>query len=174
MKIHNECVIKTKDKTYTCFNNLLFPFAEAVSAGEAYATYLAIGTGVEQENLYYLSKFDRVVKLVDEAHNFNPLNGQLFVRKKWVLDETDATPYEIVELGLTANGDSDNPKIVNRFLVNGGDPIYRDAGEEMSFEITIYLDFDNNSNFKLTAGENSLVKLIFVPPVKSIPTSNGE
>lgn len=160
MRIHNKLEIKTKDKVYVSYNNLLLPFAEALSLGEGYSKYLAIGTGVTQEDVSYLAKFESVVELVSEAHNFNPLNGQLFSRKKWVLEESDETPYEIVEVGLTANIEKDNPRIANRFLVNGGDPIYRDAGEEMTFEITIYLDFEDSSNLKLTAGENGLVKFI--------------
>ena len=158
MKIHNKLEIKTKDKVYTSFNNLLFPFAEALSFGEAYSNYLAIGTGVEQEDIFHLARFEKTVPLVDDAFNFDPLHGQLFLRKKWVLSETDQTPYEIVEVGLTANTEKENPRVANRFLVNGGDPIYRDAGEEMVFELTIYLEFDNSSNLKLTAGDNPLVK----------------
>lgn len=158
MKIHNKLEIKTKDRVYTSFNNMLPGFVQMLSAGEAYSKYLAIGTGVVQTDINHLSKFETAVELVSDSYNFNPLNGQLFLRKKWVLAETNATPYEIVEVGLTSNEDNDNPKIANRFLVNGGEPIYRDAGEEMVFEITIYLDFDASSNLKLTAGDNALIK----------------
>ena len=41
MKLHNKLEIKTKDKTYTSFNNLIFPFAESLLEGGAYSKYLA-------------------------------------------------------------------------------------------------------------------------------------
>lgn len=158
MRIHNKLEIKLKDKVYTSYNNLLLPFAESLSEGGNYSKYLAIGTGKVQDDIFHLARFSSRVELVDDSYNFNPLNGQLYLRKKWVLAETDNTPYEIVEVGLTADGESDNPRIANRFLVNNGEPIYRDAGEEMVFMLTIYLEFDNSSNLKLTGGDNALVK----------------
>lgn len=160
MKIHNKLEIKTKDKTYTSFNNLFFPFAESLKDGGAYSKYLAYGVGKMQSDPTRLGSFSGVQELVSEAHNFDPTNGTLFLRKKWVLDENDKNAYEFVEVGLTPYPNEQNPKIANRFLVNGGEPIYRDAGEEMTFEITIYLEFGGESNLKLTAGSNALVKFL--------------
>jgi len=128
--------------------------------GGAYSKYLAYGVGDVQSDPLRLGNFSGVVELVTESHNFDPTNGTLFIRKKWILDENDKNGYEFVEVGLTPYPDAENPKIANRFLVNGGEPIYRDAGEEMTFEITIYLEFEGESNLKLTAGSNALVKFL--------------
>ena len=160
MRVHNKLVIKTKDKTYSSFNNLFFPFAESLRDGGSYSKFLAYGVGREQTDPMRLGEFSGVVELVTESHNFDPTNGTLFIRKKWVLDENDKNAYEFVEVGLTPYPNEENPKIANRFLVNGGEPIYRDAGEEMTFEITIYLEFAGESNLKLTAGSNALVKFL--------------
>lgn len=159
--MHNKLVIYKGGEAYVSYNSM-FPFvAEEIANLRPYTKYMAIGLGASDEvEDSRLEKFSALVELVTDTYNFDPSKGVMFVTKKLVLTEENTTPFEIVEVGLTSDDKSDNPKVVNRFIVNGGEPIYRDAGEEMTIEVTIYFEFNQTSTLRLTSGSNNLVKLI--------------
>ena len=140
MFLHAKLEITSKNKKTVLFNTILPPMMEAVALLLPYSNYLAVGRGGSEtdETQETLEEFSLVQELVTESFNHDPSLGELFVKKKWVLDETNQTTFVLREFGLTAWPESANPKVVNRFVVGGGEPIYRDAGEEMSFELTIY------------------------------------
>ena len=162
MKIHNKLKITKGETVFESFNNLLLPALEAIRDFKPYNNFLAIGTGNSEtkNDMKTLEKFAVALPLVTDKFNFDPQNGTLFITKKLVLDENNRTPLEIVEVGLTYDGESENPPVANRFLANNGAPIFRDKGEEMTIEVTLYLELSEESGFlKLTAGSNNLVKL---------------
>lgn len=162
MKLHNKLKITKGNREYVSHNNLLLPAIEFLSENKPYFSFLAIGENGDEtaESQQWLNCFKKTYPLSTISYNIDPSKGELYITKKLVLTEDDQTPLKILELGVTADGESDNPKVANRFLANMGEPIYRDAGEEMSFEVTIYLTQDENSQAVFTAGENKLVKYL--------------
>lgn len=161
MKLHNKLVIKKGDHEFVSYNNVLVSAVENLSEFKPYFLYLAIGEGGDETKLNQVNLYDckKVYPLMTVEYNFNPLNGDLFLTKKLEISPLDTTPLKIVEVGVCGE-DSDNPKIANRFLANGGEPIYRDVGEGMSFEVTINLSVDAESKVVFTAGENSFVRFL--------------
>ena len=160
MFLHAKLEITSKNKKTVLFNTILPPMMEAVALLLPYSNYLAVGRGGSEtdETQETLEEFSLVQELVTESFNHDPSLGELFVKKKWVLDETNQTTFVLREFGLTAWPESANPKVVNRFVVGGGEPIYRDAGEEMSFELTIYFKPPGmDGDLVLTAGDNPLI-----------------
>ena len=162
MKLKNKLKITKGDKVYESFNNLLFPAIEFLSENKAYFSFLALGdngdeTSTTQE---YLGGYTKTYPLVTSKFNIDPSLGSLYITKELVLDKTDLTPLEIREVGVTADGENFNPKVANRFLANMGEAIFRDAGEEISFEVTIFLEPDSTSQAVFTAGDNKLVKYL--------------
>lgn len=160
MVLHTKLTIKKGNKIYVSFNKLLNPIKNALSELLPYSTSVAIGSGtsITNDSQEQLEKFNKVYPLVTEAYNFNPLGGEMFITKKLVLDSSNTDALEIGELGLTAWPEEENPRVVNRFLANQGEPVYRDAGEEMTMEFTISLqDLTVGSNLVLTGGHNPFV-----------------
>ena len=162
MFLHNKLVIEKGGKEYESFNTTLFSLAKCLTEFRAYATHIAIGSGVSETNMGMLTleNFLRVLPLTTVDSNFNPANGTLFVTKQVKIDASDPTPLEVAEVGLTGEPDSDNPSIANRFLVNDGNIVYRDAGEEMTITVSVYLDSAIGNGLVLTGGENPFVKLL--------------
>ena len=140
MVIHNKLEIKKGKDVFVSFNTLLKPALVKIGELLPYSDLIAIGNGGSEGDLTQekLESWRETLPLVTDSFNFDPLNGTLFLTKKLVLDETNQTPLEIVEVGLTGESGK-NPSVANRFVVNGGEPIYRDAGEEMSLTITIFV-----------------------------------
>lgn len=162
MKLKNKLKITKGGRVYESFNNLLFPAIEFLSENRAYFSFLALGDNGDETNVNqeYLGGYTKTYPLTTTKFNIDPSLGNLFITKELVLNESDLTPLEIREVGVTADGESFNPKVANRFLANMGEAIFRDAGEEISFEVTIFLEPDNNSQAVFTAGENKLVKYL--------------
>lgn len=162
MLLKNRLTITTKDKTIVSYNNLLTPTIEFLSEFKPYAEFVAIGTGNKEttEDMERLESWAKTLPLVTDSFNFDPMNGELFLTQKLVLDEDNPTALEIVEIGLTADSVNPNPKIANRFLANAGASIFRDPYEEMTIEITVYLEQNNENTVKFTGGSNPLVKFL--------------
>lgn len=162
MLIKNRLKITKNNFTTVSYNSLLLPAVEFIKDGLAYSDFVAIGTGGQEtfSGDTHLSFWSVTKKAETDSFNFDPMNGQLFLTKRLVFDESDTDSYEIVELGLTADGNNPNPKIANRFVVNGGKPIFRDPKEEMEIEITIFLSESSESNLSITGGSNPLVKFL--------------
>ena len=153
MKLHNKLIIKKRGEEYQCFNNLLLPAIEAIQDFSPYTNHIAIGCGVSAtvERQESLENYIKTYPLVTKSYNFDPAMGELYVTKELVLDASDRSALEIRELGLAVSNEA-SPKIANRFLSNGGEPIYRDPGEEMSFEVTVYLTLGENLSLVPTLG----------------------
>lgn len=161
MELHNKLVIKKGEKQYISYNTVLVSALECLSEFKPYFTHIAIGEGSAKTIFNQVKLYDckKVYPLTTVAYNFNPADGDLFLTKKLEIDPLDTTPLKIVEVG--ACGDlGPNPKIANRFLANEGEPIYRDVGERMTFELTIFLKVDSKSQVVFTAGNNPLVKFL--------------
>lgn len=161
MKLHNKLVIRKGGQEFVSYNNVLVSAVENLSEFKPYFLFLAIGEGGDETKFNQVNLYDckKVYPLKTVEYNFNPLNGNLFLTKKLEIDPLDTTPLKIVEVGVCGE-DSDNPKIANRFLANGGEPIYRDVGEGMSFEVTINLLVDAENKVVFTGGENPFVKFL--------------
>lgn len=162
MIIKNRLEIIKGESVVVTYNNLLEPALNFIADGKAYADFLAIGRGGKEttSEMTNLEEAECVLPLVTDSFNFDPENGELFLNKVLVLDESDKTALEIVEVGLTADQESLTPMVANRFLANAGEPIFRDPGEEMTISVTTYLEMDSESDLFLTAGSNALVKLL--------------
>jgi len=158
--MHNKLVLNYKGKKYISYNNMLPFVLDAINEGLLFTSHLAIGssgkeTALGQEHLY---DYKLTLETETVASNFDPQKGELFVTKRAVIESEHPLPLEIMEIGLTPFASDKNPKIVNRFVLSESEPIIRDKGDEISFEVTIYLGLSDNSTLKLTGGENNLVK----------------
>lgn len=162
MIIKNQMTIEKRGVRYVCFNNLLTPALEFIRDLKPYSKFVAIGIGNSEttSDMVTLENHQVTLPLVVDSYNFDPANGSLFSTLKLVLDESNPQALEIVEVGLTGDDQSANPKIANRFLANFGEPIYRDPGEEMTIEISVFLEMSETDIFRLTAGSNALAKLL--------------
>ena len=161
MKFKNKMVITTKNKRYECFNNLLLPVLNFIGEQKSYSSFLAIGTGTSPTNsgTKTLDCCTHVLPLSLDAFNFDIFNGNLFVTKKLVLDSSNSLALEITEAGLTPQV-SKNPLVANRFIVNNGEPIFRDPYEEMTIEVSIFLEFDHVGGLNLVYGDNNFARLL--------------
>lgn len=157
--MHNKLVINFNNKKYLSYNKMLPFLLEAIKEGLLFNEYLAIGSGGAEtkDDDDRLQDYKTTIKTETVSYNFDPQNGELFVTKRAVISKDHPLPIEIMELGLTPFQNEKNPKIVNRFVVEGG-PIIRDKGDEISFEVTIYLGQNEDSMLVFTGGENQLVR----------------
>lgn len=161
MRLHNKLVVKKGSREFVSYNNILVSAVENLSDFKPYFLYLAIGEGGDETKFNQVNLYDckKVYPLETVEYNFDPAKGDLFLTKKLEISPLDTTPLKIVEVGVCGEM-GDNPKIANRFLANAGEPIYRDAGEEMSFEVTINLSVNADSKVVFTAGENPFVRFL--------------
>lgn len=160
MILHTKLTIKKNDNIWVLYNSLLPGIFDSIATFKPYASYLAYGTGSSETDLNQnnLEKFTGVIKLETKEYNFNPLNGDMFLTKKLDIQEDDPNFYAFSEFGLTGYPDEENPIVVNRFLTSGGEQIYRDPGEKMEMEVSIFLSgVITDGSISLTAGDNLLI-----------------
>lgn len=161
MVLHSKLTVIKNGKAVAVFNDLLMPIKEALMGLMPYSENVVIGRSTKPtiENQERLFDAAWVEPLGDGEFNFNPLNGELYIKKVLVFDEKNTLNMEIGELGLTAWPEESNPKVVNRYYFD--EPIFKDAGEEMTFEFVIYLtNAWQGKNIVMTGGSNPLIASI--------------
>ena len=171
MELHNMCEITVGKNTYISFNTMLPSLNQFLLAGENYSKYFALGTGTSETtgDMTTLEKCVMVCKseFVDLIPDVK--NRDYYLIKRCEVNEDDDNYLEFTELGLTPYGDMKSPPVVNRFILNGGNPIVREPGEKMTITIKIVLSFSSTgSAYNLVEGDNILVRwLLGVDEIKN-------
>lgn len=161
---HNKLTITVNDKKYIFYNTILQSLLVKLSTFEKYNQFLAIGDGVPDSNFqsnFKLTNHKNTLNLTQSSCQSDITKGELFSKNSFLVSSEDIPSTHISEVGLSDN--SENPTIFNYFtLIDEQNPQGIDISNsnEVLFEVTIYLNINENNNIILTSGKNPFIEFL--------------
>lgn len=178
---HNKLEINVNGIKRVFFNTMLTSLLQKLSNFESYNQYLCIGNGVpdtEKQSKCTLTNYLTQATLNSKQIQSEIDKDILYATYQYKIKKTDINSTHISEVGLGENEkiDENNPTIYNYFsLISDDSPNGIDISnlDEIVFEITIYLNLSEDSDFLLTAGKNVFIEFLLGNGLDEVYTSTG-
>ena len=174
---HNKLSIRINQKVFTFYNKILKNIFIPLSNLNQYNQFLALGDGNntnKHNEIHQLTHHIKTLTLQHQSMQSDITKGELYATYTFSVPSNELQTTYLTEIGLGSN--EPNPTLYNYFnLITENTPNGLDIriSEELCFEVTIYLNIQENTDLILTAGNNPFIEYLLGNGLQSIYTFPG-